>query len=160
MTRRFGIAVVLTGLILACAAPGPTVDLEAERASLMEADRAWSETVGDAQAFAAVFEPQGKLMPPEDPLLIGPEAIRNMATQMFAVEGFSLTWQADSAEVSGDASLGYTTGSFQIEVPAGPDSGAVKRTGDYTTVWRKQQDGSWKVAVDCVSYDTTAPAGE
>lgn len=158
MKTRFGTAVMLAGVLTGCAG-APPVDLEAQRASLMEADRAWSETVGDAEAFAAVFEPDGRMMPPEGQVATGPQAIQETAQQLFSTEGLTLSWKADSADVSADASLGYTTGTFEIAVP-GPDGNPIARTGVYTTVWRKQADGSWNVTVDCAGYDSPPPAPE
>ena len=36
--------------------------------------------------------------------------------------------------------------------------GAVVRTGQYTTVWKKQADGSWKFVLDVGNQDPASPA--
>lgn len=57
-----------------------------------------------------------------------------------------LKWQPDSADVSRATDLGYTTGSWEMREATGDDP--VKVWGDYVTIWRKQPDGTWRVAVD------------
>lgn len=39
----------------------------------------------------------------------------------------------------------------------GPDGSPATRTGAYTTVWKKQNDGQWKVVADIPNFDS--PAG-
>ncbi|MFD1143423.1 nuclear transport factor 2 family protein [Larkinella insperata] len=57
-----------------------------------------------------------------------------------------LTWQPLAADVSAAGDLGYTTGPWEWR----PKSLADKPTGygHYVSVWRKQADNSWKVALD------------
>ena len=61
----------------------------------------------------------------------------------------SLTWEPVYAEVAESGELGYTWGNWKF---------VQKDTtyyGNYFTVWKKQQDGSWKVALD--GGNTTPP---
>ena len=46
---------------------------------------------------------------------------------------------------SGD--MGFTWGHYQ-GVSKGQDGNAVKTSGRYMTVWKRQSDGSWKVEMD------------
>ena len=49
-----------------CAAEiGEPIDLEAERAAILEADQAWSETPLDVQAFVSYFADGARFQPPE-----------------------------------------------------------------------------------------------
>lgn len=59
--------------------------------------------------------------------------------------GFAVTWTAAKADVSGD--VGYTTGAYEMSM-----AGA-KETGKYVTVWKRQDDGSWKVVEDIFNAD-------
>ena len=60
--------------------------------------------------------------------------------------GLWLTWQPVFATMSRSADLGYTTGPAEFrknkedEKPFGH--------GQYISIWRKQKDGTWKVALD------------
>lgn len=65
--------------------------------------------------------------------------------QMLADPSFKLSWTNESAEVSKSGDLGYTRGSFE------GSQGNDKFSGSYATVWKKQKDGKWKVAVDIAS---------
>lgn len=68
-----------------------------------------------------------------------------------------LSWQPAFADVSRAADLGYTTGPWEYR-PNGPDDKPVA-FGEYFTIWKKQGDGSWKVALDRgVSTDRPFPA--
>jgi ketosteroid isomerase-like protein len=69
----------------------------------------------------------------------------------FADPGWSITWAPLYAEAGQSADLGYTTGSFEIHDKSA-DSTTVVRKGSYVTIWRKQPDGAWKVALDIGSF--------
>jgi ketosteroid isomerase-like protein len=75
----------------------------------------------------------------------GKTEIQNEWKKMLADPNFKINWTAESAEVSKDGNLGYTRGTFQGS--QGNDS----ISGSYTTVWKKDKDGKWRVAVDIAS---------
>lgn len=54
----------------------------------------------------------------------------------------TISWNPVNAEVAGSGELGYTWGNWKF---------IAKDTvfyGNYFTVWKKQQDGNWKVVLD------------
>jgi ketosteroid isomerase-like protein len=57
----------------------------------------------------------------------------------------SLTWTPIGADVSGD--LGYTYGSFEFRSRDASGKTTINR-GKYTSIWKRQNDGSWKVVLD------------
>ncbi|CCH53830.1 hypothetical protein BN8_02959 [Fibrisoma limi BUZ 3] len=57
-----------------------------------------------------------------------------------------LLWRPAYAEIAQSGTLGYTTGPFEIR-PHSMDDKPVAH-GQYTTVWHKTADGSWKALVD------------
>jgi len=61
----------------------------------------------------------------------------------------SLTWQPVKADVSESGDLGYTWGNWKMALPD------TTLYGNYFTVWKKQEDGKWKMALD---GGNTAPA--
>ena len=73
--------------------------------------------------------------------------------------GYSLRWQAEIAEVSGAADLGYTIGPYHMEFQD-PEGNPVVIDGKFLTIWKRQPDGSWKTAVDMFNEDGPPPAGE
>jgi ketosteroid isomerase-like protein len=134
------------------------VDVAAEEASLLAADRAFNEaTAADrVEGWVRFFAEDGAMFPQGRPPIRGHEAIRNLMGPVFEIEAFSLTWEPLEAEVSADGSLGYTHGTFESRYP-GPAGEVSVTTGKYLTVWRKQADGSWKVAAD-IGNDDPPPA--
>ena len=148
-------------LILACSvllvgcAPGD-VDVEAERASLLATDAAWSNAAGDLDAFLEFFADDARFLAPDGPQATGSEQIRESFTALATLPGFTLTWSANFADVAGSGDLGYTVGTFELTVD-GPDGGPATRTGAYATIWRKQSDDEWRVVADIPNFD--GPAG-
>lgn len=57
-----------------------------------------------------------------------------------------LTWQPTSAEIAGSSDLGYTVGNYQIHTTKAEEKPST--FGSFVTLWKKQVDNSWKVAVD------------
>lgn len=54
----------------------------------------------------------------------------------------TLTWKSVKAEVAISGELGYTWGNWKMELKD------TNYYGNYFTVWKKQNDGSWKMALD------------
>jgi ketosteroid isomerase-like protein len=148
---RFAVSLSsLTLLMNVGCTPQPQIDLDAERTTLMEADRAWFESYAasdnPADVFAAQFVDDGSLLPPDAPMAQGKEAIHAAITGLEAMPGFSVTWAPDVADVGSGGDLGFTKGSYAINMdsPEGP----VTINGKYLTIWKKQADGAWMVTAD------------
>jgi ketosteroid isomerase-like protein len=58
-----------------------------------------------------------------------------------------LTWSPVGAGIAASGDLGYTYGTFEFS-SQNKDGKQVVDHGKYTTIWKKQKDGSWKVALD------------
>jgi ketosteroid isomerase-like protein len=58
-----------------------------------------------------------------------------------------LTWSPVGADLAASGDLGYTWGTYEFRGVA-KDGKPVVEHGKYMTVWKKQADGSWKVALD------------
>lgn len=70
-----------------------------------------------------------------------------MRKQPAWAEGTSLTWTPVKADMSASGDLGYTYGNyvFKHKDKAGK---LITDYGKYTSIWKKQKDGLWKVVVD------------
>jgi len=62
-------------------------------------------------------------------------------------EGTSLTWTPVKAEMSASGDLGYTYGNY-IYTAKNKEGKLVANYGKYTSIWKKQKDGQWKVVLD------------
>jgi ketosteroid isomerase-like protein len=133
----------------------PEIDLEAERASLMQADRTWSESqvASDTpvDVIAAQFLEDAYLLAPDAPLIEGSDDIRGAFADLEAIPGYSLSWKPTVAEVGGAGDLGYTIGAYEMHMA--PEGTPLTIIGKYMTIWKRQPNGDWKVAVDMFNAD-------
>ena len=157
MSNAFSLLVaVFSILTLGCVSQtAEPIDLEKEKAAILTTDRAWSETPPNAEAFTALFANEPRFLPPDAPQANSKEEVLEMASQMFSLPGFSLEWTANFADVSSAGDLGYSVGTFELTVHD-PEGNPVTRIGKYTTVWKKQADGQWKVVSDTFNFDSPA----
>ena len=58
-----------------------------------------------------------------------------------------LTWTPVGADIAASGDLGYTYGTFEFR-SIDKDGKPVVDHGKYTSIWKKQQDGNWKVVLD------------
>lgn len=62
-------------------------------------------------------------------------------------EGTTLTWTPVKADMAASGDLGYTYGNY-IYTAKNKEGKPVANYGKYTSIWKKQKDGQWKVVVD------------
>jgi ketosteroid isomerase-like protein len=131
-------------------------DIAPSRAALMEADRAFNSatTARRMDGWIEYFAEEGAMIRSAG-TVTGRAAIRDVMAKTFADTSFTLTWEPDQADASGD--LAYTNGHFTARFRDAKGQAQV-RTGRYLTVWKRQPDGSWKVVRDIGVQDPpTAP---
>ena len=151
------IALTMTILVAGCAPEsGEPIDLDAERIAILDADRAWSETPLDVEAFVSVFADGGRFLPPEAPEATSREDIQKTVSGLFSLPGFSVSWSPNFAGVSQGGDLGYSIGTLEFTVDDA-EGNPVTRNGKYTTVWRKQEDGQWKIVSDTFNFNSPIP---
>ena len=147
--RIFAVGMVL----VIAAACSRTANVEQERASLLQTDREWSQSVKDTNKFMTYFASDASAYPPGMPMSVGAAQIRQAVTGMMSMPGFSLTWTATKADVSASGDIGYTTGTYEMNA----STMSAPEKGKYVTVWKKQADGSWKATEDIFNADTSGP---
>ncbi len=134
------------------------VDMEAIR----QADLAWAaaQASDGLDGTMSFYLDDAILLPPNRPMAIGKEAIRE-ASGFIASPGFSVSWRPMKIEVARSGDIGYAIGTFEgtsVDSAGNP----VPAKGKYVEIWKKQADGSWKVAADMFSPDSPpdrAPEG-
>ncbi len=150
-------ACVLILAAVATVACGRSVNVERERAALLQLDRDWSQTTNDLNKFVTFYADDASIYPPGMPVTTGSARIHDELSKMMATPGFSLRWQPVKASVSSAGDLGYTTGTYTMTVN-GPDGAPMTEKGKYVEVWRRQARGPWKVIEDIFNADTPPPA--
>jgi ketosteroid isomerase-like protein len=85
------------------------MNLESERAALMQTSRDWARTAasGDLERTLSFWSDDAIVMPPGQLAVVGKAAIREFLRQTSAIPGFSITWEPEQASVSNDADIGF-----------------------------------------------------
>ena len=145
--------IVAAVLFVAC---NVGVRLERDRQELAAADRAFSDATSErgVDGWVEYFADDG-LMVIEGGLVTGHDSIRALMGPSLADTNYSMTWEPVEADVSAGRDLGYTRGRYlsQRRLEGGL---TVTRRGTYVTIWKRQDDRSWKVVLDIGTPDGTA----
>jgi ketosteroid isomerase-like protein len=153
-----GAGLALAVVAAGCAGP----DQEAMRSALMAADRAFAEATAQrgAEGWTSSFTDDGRQFHQRG-VSIGKAEIRRVMEAAFADTTRRLVWHPLYAEVARSADLGYTIGRWESRARGADGTWTRAGSGNYVTIWRRQADGSWKVAADIGNEDRAAAgAGE
>lgn len=150
--KRLIPSLLLLGHLIACGgAPGPEDrgGIDSWKAELLAADRAFNEATTNLgpPAWVSFFAPEGSMISEGVGEIQGVDAVAATIETAFSDPSFRLTWEPLRAEVSGSGDLGYTVGRYN-SVRIGNLGQEVRGTGLYVSIWRRQEDGSWKVEMD------------
>ena len=107
---------------------------------------------GDGAGCAAVYAENARVLPPNSPMRIGRKSIQEFWQSAIdsGVKGASLTIL--DVEEHGNTAIEIGAYTLDIRPQGGP---AAKDQGKYVVIWKRQRDGSWKLAVDI--YNTDLP---
>ena len=140
MKGFFCLPLVLASLLLSCSTSEPTKE------ELIAVDLAFSKLSaerGMAEAFLTYASPDVVKLNPRQHPSIGIEQLR-ASFQQAGPEDFVLTWEPLQADVSRD--IGYTFGNYFLKTTVNAQDTTI--FGNYITVWKRQEDGSWKFVLD------------
>ncbi len=107
-------------------------------------------------AFADWFAEDGVELSNGEAPVVGRVAIIKSAN--WSPKAYQLTWTPTDAAMGPSGDMGYTWGHFEGH-SKDANGNPVTTSGRYITVWRKQADGTWKVALDAGSNEP-ANAGD
>ena len=117
--------------------------------TLLQMEKAFCEASAaeGSTGWARFFSDEGRMMTKSGKTIDGPEAIEKAMRPLFALKQIEFVWSPTGAEVSNDETMGYTYGTYDRAFV--DDKGIRQReTGMYITVWKKQADGTWRIAID------------
>ena len=139
------VAIICLLLVLACQPQEQSTTLsEAEISAVMEATTQYGGAIvaGNFDKIRSLMDADMVLMPTEAPLDKGVDAA------MQTMEGFpGLEGTINPEQVEGSGNLAYVRGNYDLTFIVN-DSTQIPDKGKYIEVWKKQDDGSWKVVVD------------
>jgi ketosteroid isomerase-like protein len=115
---------------------------------LLQADKDFAKAAAarGAEGFLSFFAEDGTILPKDGAPLKGKAALGEAFRKTWAQPGYSLAWMPLRAELARSGEIGYTYGTYERKRRAGGKP--VIETGKYVTIWRKQEDGTWKVILD------------
>ncbi|MGA9059172.1 MAG: DUF4440 domain-containing protein [Terriglobia bacterium] len=149
-----GLAICL-GFSVGC--QRPTGLSEADRTAIRKADETdmMMMIAKDWKGDLALYTEDAIQLPPNQAALQGKAAIQAWYE---AFPPFS-NFQEQSLEIEGQADLAYDRGTYSMTVTP-PGAAPIEDRGKYLTIYRKQADGSWKIARVMFNSDLPLPAPE
>ena len=135
------------GILWAAAACAPASSNEDDVADITRTTHEWVAAfeAEDAAHAATFLTDAAVLVPPNEAVVTGAEAIEAWSQRMF--DGMTVqeaTTTVGAVRVAGDWAVSH--GEWQMTMSVG--GATVGDTTRYLLVWERQADGSWKVAYD------------
>ena len=124
--------------------------------ALRSTDAALTEAVTkkDLERIVAFYASDASILPVAQPIVTGGHAIREEWGHILSIPGYQSTTTTTVVEVSRAGDLGYTQGTYSTTFDL-IDGTTGAEHGKWVSIWKKQTDGAWKVAVEI--YNTDAP---
>jgi ketosteroid isomerase-like protein len=135
--------------ILFCMGCGQSKRAEEIKKEIFETEKAFERMAsekGIAEAFYFFADEHAVIKRENDTLISGKENIR-IYYERQGLKDATVTWTPDFIDVSKFGDLGYTYGNYLWKIKNN-DGDMVEYTGIFHTVWKRQQDNTWKYVWD------------
>jgi uncharacterized protein (TIGR02246 family) len=157
-----GVVLLVVGLVggaaIAFAASGAANNNANQAADVAQIQEVWNEyeasvVSGDFERWISLWDDEGIQLPPDEPRHIGIAQVR--AANEPGFEGLETQMKEfiinpDEFRILGDRAYSHGTYGFTMVPEEGADT--IEVTGKFLTIFKKQADGSWKIAIDCYNY--------
>ena len=137
----FLLSVVSLAAACTSAAPGEKFTMK-DQASIRERSDAFVKAFNakDVGQILGVYAETSVFMPPNEPIIRGKDALKTFYDDL--LKGGAAGLKLNVGEVSGEGSLAYQSGTYEMDVKGGP-RGAARDRGKYLFVLRKFND-AWR----------------
>ncbi len=136
------------------------VDVEADIAAIEDVLNQYAVAVntGDFELWLSLHAEDVVKMGPDAPAIYGREALRANKEAAWANFTLEMALYPEEAQVSGD--LGFARGNYTLSITpkAGGETIITVPDGKYSTICKRQADGSWKIYIDC--YNSNVPPAQ
>ena len=133
------------------------VDVEDDIAAIEDVMDQYAVTAnaGDLESWLSLHADDVVKMPPDAPAIFGIEALRAKMEPAFDNFTLEVAIYPEEAQVDGD--LGFARGNYTVSMTpkAGGETIISMPDGKYSTICKRQADGSWKIYIDC--YNSNVP---
>jgi len=142
------IAAIVVAVCTACAGAQTSAAQPATADTLkkMEAEFMQAAAKRGSQGYMSYYAEESVEVPNGADFLIGKSAIAK-TMDFLDDKNNSLTWKPIGADISSSGDLGYTYGTFEFRSKDANGKPVVSH-GKYTSIWKRQKDGTWKVVLD------------
>jgi ketosteroid isomerase-like protein len=158
MSSHFTVTAIVAGVAFACGWALPTGESPARpkdkpdpKAELMGADRAFARATAEKGIdgwMSFMADDAVRVAPLGEKAHVGTDAVRKLDAAMFADPKRKLLWEPTDGGAFADGKHGFTTGKSKMVTKSDKGEEEVLWTGAYVTMWRKGDDGRWKVILD------------
>ena len=146
-------------MVVACAPAAPPGLTEADRAEIRtttEEAVAIANSSRDWAQYAQIYyAPDAIVMPPNEEVVRGRDAIASWFENFPPFEDL----QFNQVEFDGAGDIAYLYGTYSMIVTLPDAEEPVSDRGKYIEIWRRQEDGSWKIMLDIFNSDLPLPVG-
>ena len=161
-TVRFLVAGVLFAMLQSGCAPTPAAapavpdTRAADEKAIRDSEAAWAKAFAtkEPEMAAAFYADDADSMLPDTPLMAGRKAIIAGMKPELGDPNFSLVFAPTKVEIAKSGDIAYSKGWFKYTTTDPKTKKRVGQAGNYVEVYKKQADGTWKVAEDIATEET------
>lgn len=136
-----------TGSSAGASATGASASADA--AMLVREEKAFETATAThgADGWVSFFNDSSASFPGDQLIQLGRDAERRNIMRALPDTSGHLQWKPTYSAMAQSGDLGYTYGYYRLTA-RGPKGKVQQHTGTYVTIWRRQPDSVWNVAVD------------
>lgn len=130
-------------------------DPDAVKSAIKADEKKWNDEfkAKDAESLVGHYADDAYFVAPGIKPADGSTPIRKAYADAMSDPAFSVTFASDKIDTAGSGDLAYARGHFSEKYTDPKTSKVMTDSGSYITVYRKQQDGSWKAVEDFAAAD-------
>ena len=144
----FAVAFLVATIVLPMARPAISAAPKATADTLQQLEAEFMKAAADkgSQGYMSYYADDSVEVPNGAPLIQGKT---NIAKGMGFLDDKNnrLIWTPVGADISSSGDLGYTYGNYEFHSKNKEGKETIEY-GKYTSIWKRQKDGSWKVVLD------------
>jgi ketosteroid isomerase-like protein len=139
-----------------CGESAPKDTRAADETTIRNLDAQWSKSAAakDVDATVGYYSDDASLLAPNAPIASDKASIRAAWSGLLNSDT-NLSWQADKVDVARSSDMAYIVGAYLL-TSKDPQGRPTTDRGKFVEVWKKQADGTWKVAADIFNSDLAA----
>lgn len=148
------LAVLLSG----CDKQAAATDTGAVKSAIQADEKKWNEQfkAKDTEGLVGHYADDAYFVISGAKPADGSMAIRKAYADASTDQNFAVSFASDKIDVAGSGDLAYARGHFTEQYTDPKTAKVMTTSGSYITVYRKQQDGSWKAVEDFATSDPDA----